>query len=159
MRLTAVLCSVLVASGAVAALADVYRWVDASGSVHYSDVPVEGAVLIKGISRTIPQSQRSDANPTSYAAAARDRAAGTDGAIHDRLAQEDTARAVQDDVAKKRLEQCTAATKHYEQTVASRRLYRKGANGERVYLTDAEIDQARVVARTERDSSCGSPKR
>ena len=33
------------------AMADVYKWKDANGSVHYSDVPIDGAVLVKTSSR------------------------------------------------------------------------------------------------------------
>lgn len=160
MRLSALLCSLLIASGALAALADVYRWVDASGSVHYSDVPIDGAVLIRGTSKNIPQPR----NDNSYASqnsaeARRDRSAATDGAISDRLAQENASRAVQNDIEKKRVEQCKDAMKRYDQSINSRRLYREGANKERVYLNDAEIDQARVKARMDRDVACGSPKR
>lgn len=157
MRFSAVLCSVLVAGGVIAAQADVYRWVDSSGSVHYSDVPVEGAVrIISTTPRTEASAARSD---NSYAATARERMAVTDGSIQDRLSQEGAARAVQDDIAKKRAEQCKQATTRYEQAITARRLYKQTKGGERVYLNDAEIDQARVQARTERDTACGSPKR
>jgi hypothetical protein len=153
----------LVASGAFVATADVYRWVDANGSVHYSDVPNQGAVLIRGTSKNIPQprndSYAAQNSAQSSSDAQRDRQAGIDGAISDRLTQENTARAVQDDIAKKRGEQCKEATKRYDTSITSRRLYRQGANGERVYLSDAEIDQARVQARAERDTACGSSRR
>ncbi|HNR23675.1 MAG TPA: DUF4124 domain-containing protein, partial [Steroidobacteraceae bacterium] len=36
------------------AQADVYRWVDSRGEVHYSDRPVEGAVLVKTASPRPP---------------------------------------------------------------------------------------------------------
>lgn len=160
MRVSAVLCSMLVASGAFVATADVYRWVDANGSVHYSDVPTQGAVLIRSGSKAIPQQRSNDSYAAQNSAdAQRDRQAGINGAISDRLADENTARAVQDDIAKKRGEQCKEATKRYDTSIASRRLYRPGANGERVYLSDAEIDLARVQARAERDTACGSSRR
>ncbi len=160
MRLSAVLCSMLVASGALAAMADVYRWVDASGSVHYSDVPTQGAVLISGSSHTIPRPRSDTASSSQNSVdAQRDRVAAANGAIDDRLNQENTARAVQNDIEKKRVEQCKEAMKRYDQAITSRRLYRLAANGERVYLTDAEIDKARVAARVERDTACNSPQR
>lgn len=159
MRVSAVLTSLIVAGGAIVAMADVYRWVDANGGVHYSDVPNQGAVLIRGSSKNIPQPRNDSYAAQNSADAQRDRQAGTDGAISDRLNQESTARAVQDDVTKKRGEQCKEATKRYEQSITSRRLYRLGANGERVYLTDAELDKARVQARTDRDTACSSPQR
>ncbi len=158
MRVSAVLCSMLVASGAFVATADVYRWVDANGSVHYSDVPNQGAVLIRGTSKTVPQPRNESYASQNSADAQRDRQAGIDGAISDRLSAENTARSVQDDIVKKRAEQCKEATKRYDTAITSRRLYRTGTNGERIYYTDAEIDKARVLARTERDTACGASR-
>jgi hypothetical protein len=61
---------------------------------------------------------------------------------------------VQEDLTKKRAEQCKEATERYDRSIAARRLYRDGKNGERIWLTDAEIEQARVEARRDRDAVC-----
>jgi hypothetical protein len=38
--------------------------------------------------------------------------------------------------------------------VNTRRLFREGPNGERQYLTDAEIEEARINAKRELDEAC-----
>ncbi len=50
----------LLAAVTLPASADIYRWVDAQGRVHYSDKPVEGAQRVKGV----------DSRPTDPAAVA-----------------------------------------------------------------------------------------
>lgn len=142
------------------AQADVWRWKDAQDKWHYSDVPVEGAQLIKSSTR-IPPPQASNAEPSGAPNAAPpvDRVAAGGAAASDRVATEATARQVQSDLVKKRAEQCKEATTRYEKSITARRLFREGKNGERVYLTEAELAQARVDARTDRDTACGSPTR
>jgi hypothetical protein len=142
------------------AQADVWRWKDAQNNWHYSDVPVEGAQLIKSSVRVPPQ-QTSFAEPaaTSNGAPQVDPAAARATATLDRVAADATARQVQSDLVKKRAEQCKEATTRYERSITARRLFREGKNGDRVYLTDAELAQARVDARTDRDTACGSPTR
>jgi hypothetical protein len=142
------------------AQADVWRWKDAQDKWHYSDVPVEGAELIKSSTR-IPPPQANNAEPAGTVSAAPpiDRVAANAAAASDRVAAESTARQVQSDIAKKRQEQCKEATTRYERSITARRLFREGKDGERVYLTDAELAQARIDARTDRDTACGSPTR
>jgi hypothetical protein len=144
------------------AQADVWRWKDAQGKWHYSDVPVEGAQLIKSSTR-VPSLQVNDAagagDAAPNAAPPVDRVAASGAAASDRVAAESTTRQVQSDIAKKRQEQCKEATTRYERSITARRLFREGKNGERVYLTEAELAQARIDARTDRDTACGSPTR
>jgi hypothetical protein len=142
------------------AQADVWRWKDAQDKWHYSDVPVEGAELIKSNTR-IPPPQANNAEPAGAVNAAPpiDRVAANAAAASDRVAAESTARQVQSDIAKKRQEQCKEATTRYEKSITARRLFREGKDGERVYLTEAELAQARIDARTDRDTACGSPTR
>jgi hypothetical protein len=141
------------------AQADVWRWKDAQDNWHYSDVPVEGAQLIKSSTRIPPQANNAEPSATPNAAPPVDRVAAGGAAASDRVAAEATARQVQSDLVKKRAEQCKEATTRYEKSITARRLFREGKNGERVYLTEAELAQARVDARTDRDTACGSPTR
>lgn len=147
------------------AQADVWRWKDTKGNWHYSDVPVEGAQLIKSSTR-VPPAQPGETpaedtgnSPATPASPPVDRLAARNAAISDRLAADATARQVEADVRKKREEQCKEATTRYEKSIAAQRLYREGKNGERVYLNEAELAQARVDARTDRDTACGSQGR
>jgi hypothetical protein len=136
--------------------ADVWRWVDSAGRVHYSDVPVEGAVRVKAAAPR-PAGAAPTGNTTgggAPAAGAPPTLANQSVAINEQLQGEAAARAVQGDLAKKRAEQCKEATERYDRSIAARRLYRDGKNGERIWLTDAEIEQARVEARRDRDAVC-----
>ncbi len=144
------------------AQADVWRWKDAQNNWHYSDVPVEGAQLIKSTLRMpTPQDGAGESPPENAPNATPpvNRVAASGAAASDRVSAEATARSVQQDITKKRAEQCKEATARYEKQISARRLFREGKNGERVYLTEAELAQARVDARTDRDTACGSPTR
>lgn len=147
-RITCLL-ALLAAGSSVAA--DVWRWTDAQGRVHYSDVPIDGAVRIKSRSAgpvTGGQSGPSVSQATN----------NTFGQAPDQRASSAAAKAVQDDLAKRRGEQCKTATERYESLLNSRRVYREGKNGERVYLSGPELDQSRVQARQDRDAVCGTQK-
>jgi hypothetical protein len=145
----------LLALAATAARADVWGWQDAQGKWHYSDVPVQGAKLIRKGSREAP------ATGTGAAATAGSGTAATAGgdAASARLAAEAAARGVQADLDKSRAEQCKQASERYDKMIAARRLYKEPTPGQRAYLTDAELAQARVDARRERDEACGSAPR
>jgi hypothetical protein len=149
----------LVMSAAAAhAQSEVWGWQDAQGKWHYSDVPVQGAKLIK-------KSTRSTQAPGAPGAAGAGSAGGTAAALaagdaaSTRLAAEAAARGVQADLDKSRAEQCKQASERYDKMIAARRLYKETAPGQRAYLSDAELAQARVDARRERDEACGSAPR
>ena len=137
--------------------ADVYcRTVNKS--LQCSDVPMEGAVLVRRSGQS--RSPGDGAQATSSTAAVSSPGFSPPvSAAAARLQEEATARAVQQDVAKKQNEQCKQATERYEKSVEARRLYKTGPNGERTYLTEAELAVARVEARNTRDAACGSAPR
>lgn len=74
-----------------------------------------------------------------------------------RLKDSEIRKAVQKDVATVRAEECKQAQDKYQKAVAARRVYRLNKAGEREYLSDAEMEQARVSARQEVDRTCGPP--
>jgi hypothetical protein len=143
------------------AQADVWRWKDAQGNWHYSDVPVEGAQLIKSTTRVPPPQAAAEpaAEASPPAPPPVDRLAARTTAISDQLETESTARKVQEDLRRKRAEQCKEATARYERSIAARRIYREDKPGQRVYLSEAEAEKARVEARTDRDAACGPQTR
>ncbi len=136
--------------------ADVWGWQDAEGKWHYSDRPREGAKLIR--SGSGGGSRSSDGSAAAVPGAANDTSA-QGAAIAERLESESAARAVAADLDKKRAEQCKEATERYDKMIATRRLFRENTKGERDYLTEAELSQARVDARKERDAACAAPRR
>ena len=136
---------------------DVWRWKDAQGVVHYSDMPVQGAVRVK----------QNVSGSTSGAGQSQGMTAGQSGpvltpqgvALADEQRQQQAAgKAVLQDISKKRGEQCKTATAQYEQLISSTRIYRE-EKGERTYLSAKELEEARVRVRQERDAVCGPASR
>lgn len=136
----------------LAAHADVYRWVDARGEVHYSDRWVPGSELIK-VDRGRPSTAGSPAARTEP-----DQSAPrvSEERIREQLAQTASAEALRNDLAKKRSEQCEQAKDRYDKSIAARRIFKTGASGEREYLTDAQAEEYRLAARRDMDTACGS---
>lgn len=134
---------------ASAAQADVWRWTDPNGTIHYSDSWVPGSTLVK------TESRGSYSSPGPAAASA----PATNGAakpVDPAQAQRDQ-RAVQADVAKAREDSCKKAKDAYDKAIASRRIYRKeGPNGERDYMSDADADAFRLQLMNARKQACGS---
>jgi Domain of unknown function (DUF4124) len=138
--------------------ADVWRWKDAQGVVHYSDVPVEGAVRVK---RSVPSYAASSSTNGSAAGNGTAPVLTPEGVA--RIAEQkqlDAAnKGVQQDVVKKRAEQCKSATSRYDTLITSNRVYHDDSKGQRTYLSAKELDEARVRARQDRDTACGAAVR
>ncbi|MFO1425756.1 MAG: DUF4124 domain-containing protein [Steroidobacteraceae bacterium] len=146
----------LLLAGPNAARADVYRWVDAQGRVQYSDVPVDGAVLIK---TTVPRAAEGAAPGKAAASSVAPSETGrsTEGnGTSARLADEAARRQIAQEVASKRSEQCKKATERYDQSIAARRIFKDGPKGERIYLSETELAEQRLQAKRERDEACAS---
>ena len=142
---TGVLAAGFAASGARAE--DIWKWVDPQGHVQYSDHWTPGAVLIKG------EHPRDDAGPPSDDQAQLN---ATNRRIDEDLNREAAQRAVEKDQAAAREAQCKQAKDRYQKVIEARRIYRQDKNGERTMLTDDEADKARVQARLDVQSACGS---
>jgi hypothetical protein len=133
-----------------AASAEVYRWVDAQGRVHYADRPAENAELVSSVASR-PTNREDVAKRTEAESAQRAQAAARET---EQSAQQATAAAVEQDVEKNRAIQCKKAQEDYRVAVESQKLYRVGKDGERYYLTDAELTEARVNSRRAMDELC-----
>ena len=141
--------TLMLAGFATIAAADiVYKWVDATGQIHYSDLPPTeaGAKLLGTYQRDLlPEAMDQT-----------DDGAGTlpdSSPPGDEPSAADAA-AVRRDVAQARAEQCKIAQAQYKTYVESRRLYRQTADGKREYLTDAELTAARLQAKKDMDELC-----
>ncbi len=135
-----------------AAWADVFRSVDAQGHVQYSDTPTPGAQLVHIDNPRTPI--QAAANPPASNSRPSSTAAQTGDQIHQQLEQEAAARAVQNEVAQTRADQCKKATELYQQSVQARRIYTTGPDGQRQFLSDDEADKARVAHKVEMDEAC-----
>lgn len=144
LRLIAITALVL-AGVSPLARADVFRWVDKDGVVHYSDEWVPGSELIRGVGKPRPESSTSAAS--SRAATGFSESSGGD---------QDNARAMQQDKAKVRDAQCKFAKDRYMRSIQSRRVYKEGKEGEREYMSDTDADSYREQARKDVQAACGS---
>jgi hypothetical protein len=144
---------VLLAAYCGSAAAEVYRWVDAKGGVHYSDRPDSDQAQPVGI-YSRPTNREAVAQRTS---SEREQRAQVAAQEQEQEATEAVSNAVNRDVSAVRAEQCKKAQEQYKVAIESQRLYRMGKDGERVYLNDAELSEARVNARKAMDNAC-NPK-
>ncbi|MCZ8130131.1 MAG: DUF4124 domain-containing protein [Steroidobacteraceae bacterium] len=141
-----------------AADATVYKWRDTRGMVHYTDRPPPPDGTLISIETTYFGRRTGDA-----ARAPAPRAPATPAAPSapepDRLspnAQAQLRNQVQNDLANVRTEQCKEAQERYDNYIRSRRLFREGPNKERIYLTDGELEAARLNAKREVDEACAA---
>lgn len=135
----------------VAAAESVYKWIDASGQVHYTDrPPTESGAKLLGVF------EREQIMATGEEAGGEDTASNTyDAGPALEEAQGDQAAAtVQRDLDQVRSEQCKQAQERYKTYIESRRLYRETTDGKREYLTDAELAAARIEAKKAVDDLC-----
>jgi len=135
----------------VAAADTVYKWVDGSGQVHYTDLPPDqpGAKLLGVFEREIilqndGEDAANGAEPEVY----------DSGPALEEEATAEAAAAVQRDLDAVRSDQCKQAQERYKTYIESRRLYRETADGKREYLTDAELSAARIEAKKDVDQFC-----
>ena len=139
---------------AAPALADVYKWMDAQGRVHYTDRPPPTDGKLVSV-ETGGGTRGQHASPAPAAAPAPANAPQLPPPSPAEAAR--LRKTVDADVAGARAEQCKAAQEHYQKYVTSRKIFREGANKERVYLSDAEADAERVNARRDVEELCSGP--
>lgn len=148
--------STLLCAGVVSvAYADVFRWVDDHGGVHYSDQWVPGSEVIKSSTKTHPAGAASQ--PTSAPKVSSTPSPAT---------PDNAAKAVKQDVAKIREQQCKEAKDRYDKAIQARRIYKPGPNStnpkdtdhpdDRQYLSEEEADAYRVKARQDMQDVCGN---
>lgn len=151
-----VLMGLLMAGLAAIATAEtVYKWVDSAGQIHYTDLPPkqDGAKILS-VSHgtgTYDDEQGSDDDFSDETDNQSNDPSGT--TTPEPPVSREAVAAVQDDVAKAKVEQCKQAQDRYQRYIDSRRLYRE-ENGQRVYLTDQELTDARARAKQAVDDYC-----
>ncbi len=148
-RYSAITACVLTVSLAAAVRADIWKWVDAQGTVHYSDRPVPGAVLVKGPDTAgDTSSSEPDSDQKSLDASSKQ--------ITGDLDHEAAVRKVQQDEAAQKAEQCKEAQDRYDKAIHARRIYTTDENGNRQYLSDDDAEKQRVQAELDVQNFCGS---
>jgi hypothetical protein len=145
---------------AVASAETVYKWVDGTGQIHYTDLPPRQPDA-KILSVSHGMGNYEDDEESNGAADGNDDGDGNDDDASTRsgattpeppVSQEAMA-AARDDAARAKVEQCKAAQDRYQRYIDSRRLFRE-ENGKRVYLSDQELTEARARAKQAVDDYC-----
>ena len=142
--------AMLAGSMAAAGEAEVYKWVDENGVVHYSDVPDNARAVETGIrygrtdTRRVEQQQlkeweRAEAQARQDEADRAEQRAAAQRQAEDRATQSD---------------RCTAARERAQRYASAHRLYEPLPNGDRRYLTDEETSAARKAAELEAEEWC-----
>lgn len=138
--------------GIAQANGDVYRYTDDRGQIHFTDRWRPGAELVKSGTGTASRTAAASNTP----AVSGNQSNTNQSNANQRLAAEAAARAMNQDVASKRAEQCKSAKERYDKAITARRMYKTDDKGNRVFISDAEADQTRLQARQAMEEACGT---
>ncbi|WP_297526740.1 DUF4124 domain-containing protein [Thiohalobacter sp.] len=127
-----------VLAGSAAVRAEVYRWVDENGEVHFSDRPRSGANTVR-----VPKAPASA--PSDAGRAERQRRL-LEAWQAERLRKQEAERRAEDQ-ARLRRRNCAIARDNLRQYRNAGGVYRLNENGERVFMDDAE--RGRLIAQWE----------
>jgi hypothetical protein len=158
-RISGVVCAVLLAGvTAVAGAETVYKWVDSSGQVHYTDLPPrQSGARILGVYQkeagTIDEEESGSDSDEGDSDLPPEQDSESPRTPEPPVSDEAMA-AAQADAEKAKVEQCKAAQDRYQRYIESRRLFRETPDGKRVYLTDQELTEARARAKQAVDDYC-----
>ena len=143
----AITASVLLASHAQA---DVYKFTDDKGNVHYTDKP---ATL--PAERLNVQSQKTDMVALQARQLEEQQRMNAANQNRQQSASQQSDKRQADQIsATDKAEQCKKARERFDSYTTSQRLYEQLPNGERRYLSDAELDAARASAKASMDVLC-----
>ncbi len=151
---------------AVAGAETVYKWIDGSGQIHYTDLPPrQPDARVLGMYQkeagTIDDEESGDdsGDGSGEEGDEDDSDSSSDDAAGSTLPpepppSEDAVKAAAADTAKANVEKCKAAQDRYQRYIDARRLFRETPDGKRVYLTDAELTTARARAKQDVTDLC-----
>ncbi|UVE18681.1 DUF4124 domain-containing protein [Pseudomonas sp. LS44] len=139
------LCIALLAATTSSALAaDVYRWTDAQGQVHFGQKPQSGATQVD----VKPQVVERDA-------ATREREARTERFYQARRQEQAQAASQEGERQTKRATECSKLRDNLQDISHGGRYYRTDARGERVYYKEEEVAAARRQLSERVAQQCG----
>jgi hypothetical protein len=157
-----ILISLVLASlTAVAGAETIYKWIDSSGQIHYTDLPPKQAdAKLLGIY----DHQVGDVDDEGNGAENGDDYGNGDqgddtttpsvaATFPEPPPSNEAVAAAAADAERVRVERCKLAQDRYKQYIEARRLFRE-TDGQRVYLTDQELSDARAKAKQTVDEYC-----
>jgi hypothetical protein len=114
------------------ASAEIYRWTDANGQVHFGEAPRAGAVQVE----VKPQAVQQDA-------AAAERQQRSERFFQARREEQQQAAEKNQELRAKSAQECQQLREQYAQLARGGTFYKVDAQGERQYYDEAKVDSAR----------------
>ena len=149
MRATAAIVAVVLASASGANAAEVYRWVDANGKLHYADSPPPDVKAEKLNLKSAP----TDPAAVEQAEAerlVRERHAEADAVVASNLTKETAAKAEQ------KAAECEVAKTRYEAAQHSRKFAAVDKDGKETWASGDEVVKLKEQRRAEMEAKCSS---
>lgn len=150
-----VLLSTVFVSGVCTA--EIYKWTDADGNIHYGDRPTADGVTIPAtVERVAVVSRRTDPGEVQAGVDARLEREAARSEARDAAADKKAEAEKLQAEAKERATKCSSYRERMQKFSDSRRLYRVDDNGEREYLDDSQMNAARDQVREQVEEYCSS---
>ncbi len=152
---------VLASLTAVAGAETIYKWIDSTGQIHYTDLPPKqaGAKLLGVYDHQVgdvDDEGNGYENGDDFGNGEQDDDASSPPAtatFPEPPPSNEAVAAATADAERVRAERCKLAQERYKQYTEARRLFRE-TDGQRVYLTDKELSDARASAKQSVDDYC-----
>lgn len=136
------LCCALLLPGLAAA--EIYRWTDAQGQVHFDQRPAAGAEQVEVKPQVVERDE-----------ATREREARTERFFEARRQEQEKASSLAAERQAKRVQECRQLRQHLAQFQRDGLFYREGPNGERIYYSDSEVKATRRQLSSKLAERCG----
>jgi hypothetical protein len=146
------LAALLLAVSAITPAQEMYRWVDKTGEVHYSDQPPPPEVKEY---RSLTRSGTAAGAPAGVNAGA-DSYEDQEADFQRRRAQESEQQSKAEQAETERKKNCDLARSQYNTISAGGRISRRDAQGEMIYLSDEQIAEESEQAREEMEKWCNN---
>jgi hypothetical protein len=152
---------VLASLTAVAGAETIFKWIDSTGQIHYTDLPPKQAdAKLLGVSDHQVGDVEGEENGAENGDDYGNGDPGDDTSSPSAPASfpqpppsNEAVAAAAADAERVRAERCKLAQERYKQYTEARRLFRE-TDGQRVYLTDKELNDARASAKQSVDDYC-----
>lgn len=131
--------------------AEIYKWVDEQGQVHYGDKPQAQAESI-----SVDEGQGEPAKAPAGDSARRERQQRVLKSMQMERERKQALREQERAAAQEAAQRCAEARERLADITGAGFLYRKNAQGERVIFTDAERTQATAQAEAAVEHYCGN---
>lgn len=146
MRAAALLAALVLVG--VAGAADLYRWTDKDGKVHFGDAPPPDAVAVQKLAiKSAPTDPARIETQDQARALSEERRA-----MEDKLRTEQAQRAEQEKAAKQAA--CDAARQRHAALANSRKFATTGADGKERWMSGADADKMKAELKAAADKAC-----